>query len=105
MDEETQTQALFNDHYTTLEKLYEAGWYIEHSSGGGWWFRNKETHERYAVPHWVRQCVAQALDCGMKSIKGQLKDILSGKSHYYGPCPPWTTDPKKKKSKQESPDD
>jgi hypothetical protein len=83
----------FLNEGTTLESLYEMGWYIERN-GYGWWFRHKDTNERQPVPRWMSQVAVQCQQGGMRSVTDQLAGILKGKSPYLGPCLPYTPKPK-----------
>lgn len=82
---------LFVDVDTDLAAIKAADWYIEHSSGGGWWFRNRKTQRRQAVPRWIEEMVFNAQQAGMSSIQYQLADLLDTESEprYIGPCNPF----------------
>ena len=66
---------MFCGSRTSLEDIQAAGWRIEHSSGGSWWWRDNATG-RIFIPHWVLMIEDLAERTGALRVQNNIKDAL-----------------------------
>lgn len=67
---------LFLKAHTSLKDLLDAGWYVDHSMGGGFWFRNRGTQQRQSLPHWINELVFDAERQGREVAQHQIRFAL-----------------------------
>lgn len=67
-----------NNVYLSLDALKSLGWRVRMNQGGWLMERNSGTpeRERFSVPHWVRQLVADAERLGCLNAQADMRRAL-----------------------------
>lgn len=85
--------------HTSVDDLAADDWYIEHSMGGSYWFRNKKTQARMGIPLWIRELIWQSEQSAAETVRSEMRQILGiEKKVTMRPCGPQIRKPKKAKS-------
>lgn len=67
---------LFANRDTTLADIRDAGWFIDHSSSGAWWFTKKGTTEHVFIPRWIYEIERRAEEYGKQCVQDAVKGAL-----------------------------
>ncbi len=66
---------MFNGSRTTIDDIKAAGWHVDHSSGGNWYWRHKATG-RIFMPFWVLMVQLEAEQLGASRVRGMMLEAL-----------------------------
>lgn len=66
---------IFASRETTMADLKAAGWRLDCSTSGNWWFRHR-SGKRYMPPEWVLEMVVESEETGKQSVRNMVRGLL-----------------------------
>jgi hypothetical protein len=75
----------FWDEHTSTQYIYAAGWRLQRSQKGGWWWEMRHENgvvDKMLPPLWVVELQQDAVRRGREEIRSSIRNVIGVKNEY-----------------------